>query len=88
MSLITYSLHVYVMRLAPMAAELANRLEMLVVARRFPGMGAMDSHSLRYDNYVHMYHFVRRSTYVSFRRFWGMCGDNSCNVFLLLFVVL
>jgi hypothetical protein len=26
---------------------------------------------LRFDNYVRMQHFVRRSTYVTFRRFWG-----------------
>jgi hypothetical protein len=57
-------------RLAPMAAELVNRLAILVVVRRFSGMGAADSRSLRYDNYVRMQHFVRRST-VPFRRFWG-----------------
>jgi hypothetical protein len=41
-----------------------------VAVRRFPdGMGAADSRSLRSDSYVRMQHFVRRSTYVPFRRF-------------------
>jgi hypothetical protein len=75
-------------RLAPIAAELVDRLAMLVVVRRFPGMGAADSRSLRSDSYVRMQHFVRRCTYVPFRRFWGMCDVNSCNVFLLLFMEL
>jgi hypothetical protein len=35
-----------------------------------------------------MEHFVRRTTYVPFRRFWGMCDVKSCNVFLLLYMVL
>jgi hypothetical protein len=58
-------------RLAPMAPELVDRLAILVVVRRFPGMGAADSRSLRYESYVRMQHFVRRSTYVPFRRFLG-----------------
>jgi hypothetical protein len=59
-------------RLAPMAAELVERLAILVAVRRFLGMGAADSRSLRYDNYVRMHHFVRRTTYyVPFRRFLG-----------------
>jgi hypothetical protein len=58
-------------RLAPMAAELVDLLAILVGARRFPGMGAANSHSLRFDIYVRMQLFVRRSTYVPFRRFWG-----------------
>jgi hypothetical protein len=44
---------------------------MLVAVRRFPGMGAAGSRSLRSDIYVRMQHFVRRSTYVPFRRFLG-----------------
>jgi hypothetical protein len=56
-------------RLAPMAAELADRLAILVALRRFLGMGAADSRSLRSDNYVRMQHFVCRTTYVPFRRF-------------------
>jgi hypothetical protein len=58
-------------RLAPMAAELVDRLAILVAARRFPGMGAPDSRSLRSHSYVRMQHFVRRSTFVPFRRFLG-----------------
>jgi hypothetical protein len=34
-------------RLAPMAAELVDRLAILVAARRFPGTGVADSRSLR-----------------------------------------
>jgi hypothetical protein len=44
-------------------------LAILVAVRRFLGMGAADSRSLRSDSYVRMRHFVRRSTYVPFRRF-------------------
>lgn len=58
-------------RLAPMAAELVDRLAILVAVRRFPGMGAADSRSLRSDSYVRMQHFVRRSTSLPFRRFLG-----------------
>jgi hypothetical protein len=59
-------------RLAPMAAELVDRWAILVAARRrFLGMGATDSPSLRYDSYVRMEHFVRQSTFVPFRRFLG-----------------
>jgi hypothetical protein len=72
-------------RLAPMAAELVDRLAIIFVAvRRFPGMGATDPRSLRSDSYVRMHNFVRRSTYVPFRRFWGMCDVSSCNVFMAL----
>jgi hypothetical protein len=58
-------------RLAPMAAKLVDRMAILVAVRRFSGMGAADSRSLRYDSYVRMQHFVRQSTYVPFRRFEG-----------------
>jgi hypothetical protein len=54
-----------------MAAELVDRLAILVDVRRFPSMGAADSRSLRYDSYVRMQHFVRRSTSVPFRSFLG-----------------
>jgi hypothetical protein len=57
--------------LASIAAELVDRLAILVAVRRFPGMGASDSRSLRSDRYVRMQHFVRRSTYVPFRPFLG-----------------
>jgi hypothetical protein len=39
---------------APMAAELVDRLAILVVVRRFRGMGGADSRSLRSNNYVRM----------------------------------
>ena len=54
-----------------MAAELVDRLAIFLLVRRFHGMGAADSRSLRLYSYVRMQHFVRRSTYVPFRRFWG-----------------
>jgi hypothetical protein len=74
-------------RLAPMAAELVDRLAILVAIRHFPGMGATHSRSLCSDTYVRMQHFVRRTTSVPFRRFWGdMCGESSCNVFMMLFI--
>jgi hypothetical protein len=74
--------------LAPVVAQLVDRLVILVVVRRFHGMGVADSRSLRSENYVRMQNFVRRTTFVPFRRFGGMCGENSCNVLLLLFMVL
>jgi hypothetical protein len=55
----------------PMAAELVDRLAILVAVRRFHGMGTADSRSLRYGSYVRMQHFVRRTTSIPFRRFWG-----------------
>jgi hypothetical protein len=58
-------------RLAPMAAELVDHLAILVVVRRFPGMGAADSRSLRSNDYVRMHHLARRSIYVPFRSFLG-----------------
>jgi len=56
---------------APMAAELVDRVAILVAVRRFFGMGAADSRSLRSGIYVRMQHFVRRTTCVPFRRFLG-----------------
>jgi hypothetical protein len=58
-------------RLAPMAAELVNRMGFSVAVCRLLCTGAADSRSLRYDNYVRMQHFVRRTTYVPFRRLLG-----------------
>jgi hypothetical protein len=70
-----------------MAAELADRLAIYLLAvRRFPSMGAADSRSLCYDSYVSMQHFVRRTTYVPFRRLGEMCGESPCNVLLVLFM--
>jgi hypothetical protein len=42
-----------------------------VDARRFPRMGATDSRSLRFGNYVRVQHFIRRTTSIPFRRFGG-----------------
>jgi hypothetical protein len=44
-------------------------MAILVAARRFPGMGAADSRSLRFDGYVRMQYFVRRTISFPFRRF-------------------
>jgi hypothetical protein len=41
-------------RLAPMAAELVDRLDILVGVRRCPCMGVADSRSLRFESYVNM----------------------------------
>jgi hypothetical protein len=58
-------------RLALMATELVDRMIILVAINRFPGIGVANSDSLSSDNYVRMRHFVRRTTCVPFRRFWG-----------------
>jgi hypothetical protein len=55
---------------------LADRLEILEAVGRFHGMVVVDSRSLRSNSYVRMQHFDRRTTFVPFRRFWGMCGEN------------
>jgi hypothetical protein len=65
-------------RLAPMAAKLVDRMANFVAVFRFPGMGATDSCSLRFDIYVRMQHFVRRTTSIPSSVFWGMCNVNSC----------
>jgi hypothetical protein len=67
---------------------LVDRLAILVAFRRFLGMGAADSHSLRSDAYVRMrILFVDLLVYL-FGVFGGMCDVNLCNVFLLLFMAL
>jgi hypothetical protein len=58
-------------RLAPLAAELVDRLAIVVAVRRFPRMCAANFRSLRSDSYVRMQHFVRRITSLPFRRFLG-----------------
>jgi hypothetical protein len=73
-------------RLALMAVESVDRLTILVGIRRFPGVGAADSHSLRSHTHVRMHHFVLRYTHVPFDGVWGACGENSYDVFLLLFM--
>jgi hypothetical protein len=76
-------------RLAPMIAELVDRLAISVIVRRFPSMGVANSRSLRIGIYVRMQHSVRRTTYMFlFGVFGGICGENSWNVFLMLFMVL
>jgi hypothetical protein len=59
-------------RSAPMATELVDRMAILVAICRFLDMGAGDSRSLRYDNYVLLQHFVRRTT--SFSALSGGCA--------------
>jgi NAD-specific glutamate dehydrogenase len=54
-----------------MAAGLVDRLAILVAVCRFHGVGDADSRSLRFDIHVRMQHFVRRTTYVPFRRSLG-----------------
>jgi hypothetical protein len=39
-----------------------DRMAILVAVRRFPCMGVAGSRSLRFDIYVRVQHFVRRST--------------------------
>jgi hypothetical protein len=51
-------------RLAPMAAELVDRMAILVAILRFPFMGAADFCSLRFINHARMQHFARRTTFV------------------------
>jgi hypothetical protein len=51
-----------------MAVQLSGRyLAILVIVRRVLGLRAVDSRSLRSDNYVRMEEYVRRSTSVPFR---------------------
>jgi Na+(H+)/acetate symporter ActP len=74
-------------RLAPMAAELVDRLAILVVVRRFHGMGAADSRSLRLVMSVCNILFVELLMFL-FDVFGGMSAVNSCNIFLLFFMAL
>jgi hypothetical protein len=46
-------------RFAPMAAELVDRLAILVAVRLFHGLGAAHFYSLRCGSYVIIQHFVR-----------------------------
>jgi hypothetical protein len=54
-----------------MVVELVDRVAIVVAVFRLLGMVAADSRSLHLDNYVRMQHFVRQTTCVLFRRFWG-----------------
>jgi hypothetical protein len=69
-----------------MPAELVDRLATLVAVRRVFGMGDADSRSLRCYIYVRMQHFDLLM--FPFDGFGGRCGENSCNVFLPLFMLL
>jgi hypothetical protein len=68
-----------------MAAELVARIATIVVVRRFHGIGAFPSRSLRSTNYAHMKAFVRRSSSSIFRR---ILGDVRREFMQLLSVVL
>jgi hypothetical protein len=61
----------------------------LMAVCRFRGAGAADSRSLRYDSYVSpcRISFVDLLVF-PFDVLGGMCGENSCKVFLMLFMVL
>jgi hypothetical protein len=63
-----------------MIVELVDYMAILVAARRFPGMDVVDSRSLSFD----MYSFIALLKFL-FGAFGGMCGENLCKVFLLLF---
>jgi hypothetical protein len=63
-------------RLAPMAAELDDRLAILVAIRRFPSMGDADSRSLCSGDYVRMQHLFVDLLMFRLGVFWGMCDVN------------
>jgi hypothetical protein len=75
-------------RLAHIAVELVDRLAILVALGRFPGMGVAGSRSLRSNSYARMHHFVRRTTFVPFRRFLGDVRLEFMQHLVLLFMVL
>jgi hypothetical protein len=77
-------------QLAPMAAKLVDRMAILVAVRRFPSLAwvlltlvlcALTFMSVCNISFVELLLFL-------FGAFGGMCGESSCNVFLLLFMVL
>jgi hypothetical protein len=57
-------------RVAPMAAELVDRLSILVAVHRFLGTGAADSRSLQFENYAT---FRSSNSFCSFSAFFGGC---------------
>jgi hypothetical protein len=69
-----------------MAVELIDCPAILFVIRRFHGMGDANSCLLRSESHARVHHYVRRSICVPFQRFGGMCTENFCDIFLLLFV--
>jgi hypothetical protein len=76
-------------RLAPMAAELVDRLAILVDVRRFPSMGAALA-LVPCALAVISECIILFADLLLFRFgvFGGMCDVNSCHVFLLLFMAL
>jgi hypothetical protein len=62
-----------------LADELVDRMAILVVIRRFPGMGVANCRSLRFDSYVRLQDFVHPFTFVPLLQFSGMCGEKFCN---------
>jgi hypothetical protein len=80
-------------RLAPMAVELVDRLAILVVVRRFLGMGADDSRSFPGMGDVTIMSvcnisLVEHSGFLLFGVLGGMCDVNLCNIFMRLFMAL
>jgi hypothetical protein len=72
-----------------MAAELVYRIAILVAFRRFPRMGAAESRPLRSAIMsACKVWFVDLLMFLFDVLFGGICGENSCNVFMLLFMVL
>jgi hypothetical protein len=72
-----------------MAVELVDCMATSVAPRRFPGLGIADSRSLRVLTVMSACNtlFIELLMFL-FGVFGGMCGENSCNVFLLLVMVL
>jgi hypothetical protein len=79
-------------RLAPMAVKLVDRLAILVVVRRFHGMGVDDSRSFHGMGDVRVMSVCNISFIEHYVFLFGvlgkMCDVNLCNVFLRLFMAL
>jgi hypothetical protein len=67
--------------------ELVDRMAISVVVRRFPGMVAAVSRSLRSKSMSACNILFVDLIMFPFDVFGGMCGENSCNVFLPFFMV-
>jgi hypothetical protein len=70
-----------------MAVELVDRHAISVAVRRFLGMGVAGNRSLPSVMSVCIISFVELLLFL-FGVFWGVCGESSCNIFMLLFMVL
>jgi hypothetical protein len=79
-------------RSAPLAVKLVDRRAIFVAFRRFHGMGDANSRSLHSDMSIRMQHFDISCVDILLFPFdvlgGMMCGENSCNVFLLFFMTL